>query len=84
MQGGAELNEKFEVPLEAAAAIEAGVSPPLAFREAGAISPSDLGQSTDISAERLLQIEEGAVATESELRDLSQALGVPLQHLAVR
>ena len=61
------MNEKFEVPLEAAAAIEAGVSPPLAFREAGAISPSDLGQSTDISAERLLQIEETDGADDEKL-----------------
>lgn len=64
------------VPDQVAAAIASGGSRILAYREHGGISAGVLAWATDISAERLLQIEEGDPPTGEELLDIADALGI--------
>lgn len=50
----------------------------MAFRKYDGVSLSGLALATVIAAERLRQVEGGAAPTDEELRDISDALAVPV------
>lgn len=63
------------------AIFEEGKPAEKAFRENAGVSVPGLAESVDMSAERLLQIEEGATPTDEELAAISDALKVPVDLL---
>jgi hypothetical protein len=74
--------KSYPVPGEVAASIACGNSRMMAFRKYDGVSLSGLALATGIAAERLRQVEGGAVPTNDELRDISDALAVPVFMLA--
>ena len=73
--------KSYPVPDEVAASIACGNSRIMAFRKYDGVSLSGLALATGIAAERLIQFEGGAVPTDDELRDIGDALAVPISML---
>jgi transcriptional regulator with XRE-family HTH domain len=73
--------KSYPVPAEVATAIASGASRVRAFREYDGVSLSALALTAGITAERMVQIEEGADPTDDELRDIGDALAVPISML---
>lgn len=69
------------LPDDVAAAINSGQSRILAYRKHEGVSAVVLAEATDITAERLLQLEDGDVPTDEELQDIAAALGVSTKDL---